>query len=134
MLKQIALLLIIFLGSQGLALELVQDRTWSGQISLNEDIVVPLGKTLTIAPGTQVETNGNKIIAYGQVNILGQTDQEITFHNTLMTLNSTIEVVRVKPYDIDTKILKDEFAVFKIQYAILWSLLFASTFVLLEAR
>lgn len=123
----------MILPSQVLALELAKNQAWSGSVNLTENIIVPKNVSLTIAPGTKVTTNGNKIIAYGSVDIQGQQDNKVIFEYFPQT-TSTTEVVKVKPYDVDTQILKDEFNIFKVQYAILWSLLFASTFVMLEAR
>ncbi|MBU0672970.1 MAG: hypothetical protein KJ732_08095 [Candidatus Margulisbacteria bacterium] len=134
MLRTIAIILILALASQCLALQLDKNAVWAGSINLTEDIIVPSGLSLTIAPGTKVFTNGNKIISFGTLNILGEEDKRVDFYNTLLTNSSTIEVIKVKPYDVDTEILKEEFNVFKAQYAILWSLLFASTFILIEAR
>ncbi|MFC1540686.1 hypothetical protein ACFL4J_01455 [Candidatus Margulisiibacteriota bacterium] len=107
---------------------------WSGEINLAEDKIVPAGHTLTIAPGTRVVTNGNRIISYGTLNIMGKEENKVGFLYSLPRETGTIEVVSLKPYQVDTAILEQEFNTFKVQYAILWSLLFASTFLMLEAR
>ncbi|MBN2058344.1 MAG: hypothetical protein JW782_06080 [Candidatus Saganbacteria bacterium] len=134
MIRIIALLLIMILGSQAGAIELARDTLWFGRVNLTQEVVVPENVTLTIAPGTKITTNGNKIIAYGKVAIQADETQPVDLKYFPQTETSTVEVVRLKPYDVDTDILKEEFNVFKVQYAILWSLLFASTFVMLEAR
>lgn len=132
--KAIAILLILALSGQCLARELSQSELWSGRVDLSEDVVVPTGLSLTLAPGTQVTTHGHRIISYGTVNILGEADNKVEFRHFAATRGTTLEVIRIKPYDVDTQILKEEFDSFKVQYAILWSLLFASTFLMLEAR
>lgn len=137
MLRSIATTLIIVFSIQCLparALTLDKNASWSGTINLSEDVIVPAEYTLTIYPGTRVNTNGNKIISYGLVNILGEKNNQVKFIALDQLLNSDIEVFKVAPYNIDTKILRDEFKVFRIQYAILWSVLFASMFVMLDAR
>lgn len=48
--------------------------------------------------------------------------------------NLKIKVFKIKPYDINLEGLKQEFKLFKLQYAILWSLIFASLFVMVEAK
>lgn len=133
MIRILAIFLITILSCQAFALELTKNEVWNGLINLTENVIVPENITLTLTPGTKVTTNGNKIIAYGSVAIQGTADQQVIFGYFPQT-TSTVEVIKVKPYDIDTDILKQEFDIFKVQYAILWSLLFASTFVMLEAR
>ena len=107
----------MILSSQALALELSQNEVWNGLINLTEDVIVPENISLTLAPGTKVTTNGNKIIAYGSVDIQGQPDNQVVFEYFPQT-TSTVEIIKVKPYDIDTDILKEEFDIFKVQYAI----------------
>ena len=132
--KAISILLILILSGQCLARELSQSELWSGRVDLIEDVVVPAGLSLTLAPGTQVTTNGHQIISYGTVNILGEPQNQVEFHHFTTTPGTSLEVIKIKPYDVDTQILEEEFDTFKVQYAILWSLLFASTFLMLEAR
>ena len=137
MIKLITTILIIALSAQCLplkALTLDQPASWSGTVNLSEEVIVPVDEILTIYPGTKIITNGHRIISYGLVNILGDEDQQVKFVAADRPLDSNIQVLKVKPYNIDTKILKDEFTVFRVQYAILWSVLFASMFVMLDAR
>jgi hypothetical protein len=138
MLRIIALLLTITLlvpcASKALARTLEQDEVWSGVIKLDDNVQVPPGITLTISPGTRIITNGNQILSHGTINILGGEEKEVRFHSFYQISNSEIELLKVKPYDFDTKILMEEFNKFKIQYAILWSCLFASMFIMLKAR
>ncbi len=131
--KIVVMMLIACLGGQGFALELAGSTLWSGDVKLTDDVVVPVGSCLTLAPGTQVTTNGHKIIGYGSVKIAGRPDRPVNFR-LFPAGSAPLETVKVKPYDINTAILKEEFGAFKVQYAILWSLLFASTFFMLEAR
>lgn len=134
MTKALSIILILALAGQAPALELARDEDWSGTIELKEDIIVPSKLTLTLKPGTQVITNGHKIISYGIVDIQGQTNNEVKIDHALLCRTNSIEVISLRPYQVDTEILKEEFNTFKVQYAILWSLLFASTFFMLEAR
>jgi hypothetical protein len=137
MLRKTGLILIIALLGHCLpapARTLSQNELWSEKIELDEDVVVPAQNTLTIAPGTEIFTRGYKIVAFGKVNILGEEDAQVRFLTHSGTTESEIQVYKVKPYHINTKILKEEFETFKIQYAILWSVLFASMFLMLEAR
>ncbi|MBU1026670.1 MAG: hypothetical protein KKA31_02955 [Candidatus Margulisbacteria bacterium] len=138
MIKQICLTLIIALLVQlsplAHARSLTENETWSGKIKLIEDIYVPEEFTLTISPDTQVVTNGNKIISYGTVNIQGQEDKKVKILSNPPLSQQNLAVLKMKPYDINTEILKEEFNAFKIQYAILWSVLFAGMFIMVEAR
>ncbi len=138
MIKQISLTIIIAILVQlsplAHARNLTDNETWSGKIKLIEDIYVPEGRTLTIAPDSQVITNGNKIISYGTVNIQGQQDKKVKLLANPPLSPQDLAVLKIKPYDINTEILKEEFNAFKIQYAILWSVLFAGMFIMVEAR
>jgi len=135
--RVISILLIAVLLSHSplsaLARTLDKNETWSGQISLEEDLVVPPPYSLTISPGTQVFTNGNKIISYGKVSIRADKKSQVKFLPLTITGTSEIEVVKVRPYNVNTKILKDEFQKFKVEYAILWSFLFATMFFMMTA-
>jgi hypothetical protein len=133
--KSIALLLTVaLLGCSASARTLDRDERWSGEVRLAEDVIVPTGRTLTIEPATRVVTQGNKIISYGDLNILGEAKNKVEFLHLRPAGNEDVAVVRVKPYNVDTQILKDEFTVFRVQYAILWSVIFASIFIMVEAR
>jgi hypothetical protein len=137
MLRKIALILVIAMLGHCLpaaARTLKQDELWFGKVELSEDVLVPAQNTLTIAPGTEILTRGNRIVAFGKVNILGEEEDQVRFLTYSGSSESEIRVYKVKPYNINTKILKEEFDIFKIQYAILWSVLFASMFLMLEAR
>jgi hypothetical protein len=131
--RTLAVILILALSSHCLALEINGQATWSGLVELQEDVVIADGASLTIAPATRVITNGHRIICYGKVDIQAEETAWVRF-SYFPSTDSKVEVVKVKPYDVDTAILQEEFNIFKVQYAILWSLLFASTFVMLEAR
>lgn len=129
----IAVFLIVCLsGSVAFARTLKKNEVWKDFVTLEEDVIVPDGYSLTLSPGTQVVTNGNKIISYGKIDIQGTKENQVKFLSLSQLGTSEVEMVTVKPYDINTKILKDEFQTFKIQYAILWSLLFASVFFVLD--
>ncbi len=57
----IAILTPLLLGGgpcQALAAALTADTLWKGEITLTEDVLVPAGVTLTIAPGTIIKVSG----------------------------------------------------------------------------
>jgi hypothetical protein len=136
--RSIAIILVICLISQfcpaAFARTLDQDERWSNFVSLDEDIMVPVKRQLTLAPGTLVLTNGHKIIAHGKVDIQGAPEEQVIFFAPLIIGDAEVEVIKVRPYNINTQLLKDEFRVFKVQYAILWSVLFASMFLAMSLK
>jgi len=132
--KIIALILSIIFVLGSLSPVAAKEYLWSGNINLKEDLIIPAEDTLTISPGTKVFTNGNKIISYGTLNIFAEENKIIEFTNLIDQTTAEIEIIKIKPYDVDTETLKSEFNSFKLQYAILWSVLFASTFLLVEMR
>ncbi|MFH1386393.1 MAG: hypothetical protein ABIH50_01845 [bacterium] len=42
---------------------------------------------------------------------------------TVIPLDGRTKIIKIVPYEVNTKILKDEFEVFRVQYAIIWTLL-----------
>jgi hypothetical protein len=63
--------------------ELAQDTVWSpekGPIRIESDLIIPVGVTLTILPGTSVEfMQGAGMTVRGQLKALGTEDQRIYF-------------------------------------------------------
>ena len=68
------------------------NETWSGTIYISGDVTVPVGKTLTIGPGTKVVFTANsddqhgginsgkcELIVYGTLNAIGNSSYPITF-------------------------------------------------------
>jgi chitodextrinase len=59
------------------------DETWSGYMHLTGDVIVPLGKTLTIEPGTIIEVDPDcGLINRGFLNINGTSPIKVDFHLT----------------------------------------------------
>ena len=51
---------------------LEQDQTWTGMVTLSDDLVIPEGITLTLAPGTRISVpEGKTIYIYGAMNTQG---------------------------------------------------------------
>ncbi|NQT30337.1 MAG: hypothetical protein HQ596_07175 [Candidatus Saganbacteria bacterium] len=127
-------LVLLFNAAPAFARTLNSDERWSGIMKLDEDVTVPQGYTLTISAGTKIKTKGHQIISYGTVKIEGEKDAQVKFLSKYTLNDSDLAVFKVKPYVANTELLRDEFHVFKIQYAILWSIIFASLFAMIEAR
>ena len=127
--------------------ELEQDEVWNGEILLIGDVIVPEGKTLTIEPGTKIRCTDEDILAAGKhpdkceiivkgkIKALGSIDNPIKISSNysenslkLYPLDSSTKIVRFKPYKIETKELKDEFASFRTGYFVLWTLIYALTY------
>jgi len=103
-------------------------ETWSGEVRLDGDVTVPAGSTLTIEPGTVFLTDEN-LKTQPKLNVLGtlKVGQLDTGNTTFETaaLDGKTKIIRVTPYEIDTKGLKEEFHAFRTQYVWLWSILSA---------
>lgn len=72
--------LVLVLPANLNAMELTEDTTWSGNVVLDSNVVVPTGIVLTIEPGTTVSmSNGVTIKIYGQLLADGTEAQPILF-------------------------------------------------------
>lgn len=72
--------LVLVLPANLNAMELNEDTTWSGNVILDSNVVVPTGIVLTIEPGTTVSmSNGVTIKIYGQLLADGTEAQPILF-------------------------------------------------------
>ena len=127
-------LILLLNTAPAFARTLNNNEVWSGIVKLDEDIIIPEGYILTISPATLVNTCGNQIISYGTVKIEGEKEAQVKFLSQYTLNDSDLAVFKVKPYMANTELLRDEFHVFKVQYAILWSIIFASLFAMIEAR
>ena len=56
----------------------VCDATWTGSITLESDVIVPQGCTLTVEPGAQIQSD-NSIIVFGQIEAIGLPNDSIFF-------------------------------------------------------
>jgi hypothetical protein len=61
----------------------------------------------------------NIIGAYGSA--AEPTSESVSYQ--VIPVDGRIKTIEITPYQVDTKILRDEFEAFKIQYAIIWTLL-----------
>ena len=103
---------------------LATSEVWSGEISVEGDVTVPKGTELTILPGTKfLYDREPRLIVYGTLKVgraaLGEGKYD------LIPLDPQTRIINVTPYEVDTKILRDEFRVFRTQYVILWTVLTA---------
>lgn len=159
MLKNICLLLLTVLFFEipalGAAPPVILDKdktVWSGEVELTSDVVVPEGKTLIIMPGTKIscvyDYNDSgitpeewKIIVKGDLIAHGQADDSIVINAMPYGLSAirvpidpSLETISISPQQINTKKLKDEFSVFRVQYLALWALLFGSIYYAIKTR
>lgn len=122
--------------------ELEHDETWSGQIHLVGDVVVPKNVTLTITAGSEIffcesdlqnrgeNTNKCEIVVLGRLDVQADPDHPVQLHdvaraNVRRIENSGSVVLRFDPYQVDTTSMLDEFHNFKQQYLIFWSIVYA---------
>ncbi len=100
-------------------------EVWSGEVQLDGDVTVPAETELTIETGTKFKYNREpKLIVYGTLKIGGASLSEGKYD--LIPLDPQTRIINVTPYPIDTTSLRDEFRIFRIQYAILWTVLVSS--------
>jgi len=112
---------------------LSENERWEGQIRLVGDVVVPKGITLEIAPNTILLYEQKDIMNYGKNPALPElvVDGELKMgeplesirHFDVLTVDDKTQMIKIAPYEVDTKILRDEFRAFKEQYLWLWSVL-----------
>lgn len=84
----LALLYAIF--NPALALTITENTTWSGSYTFNEDVDVPIGKTLTIEAGSTIVFGTGKglNILGGTLNIKGSENSPVIFTATSQIRNS----------------------------------------------
>ncbi|HTY13293.1 MAG TPA: hypothetical protein VMD02_03790 [Candidatus Omnitrophota bacterium] len=100
-------------------------EVWSGEVKVDGDVTVPKGAALTIEPGTKFQYDREyKLIVYGTLNVGGASLGEGKYD--VIPLDPRTRIINVTPYPIDTTSLRDEFRIFRIQYAILWTVLVSS--------
>ncbi|MFC1754985.1 hypothetical protein ACFL96_16600 [Thermoproteota archaeon] len=112
---------------------LEKNEIWSGTVRVIGDVVVPKGLTLEIKDNTVLFYEKSDIKNYGD----NPDIPELVINGTLIKGNiysseqgytmiprdKAIKEIRIVPYSVDTKILRDEFSAFKLQYAVIWTLL-----------
>ncbi len=124
-----------------------KEVVWSGDIELKNDVIVPEGTTLKIMPGSKIyglyeQNDGTitpkdwKIIVKG--NLIAEdilVDPMPRGRSSIrIPIDSNIQSIKIAPMKIDTQKIKDEFAVFRTQYIVLWALLFGSIYYAIKAR
>jgi len=100
------------------------NEVWSGTVEVKGDITVPKDRELVIKPGTSLVFDKNKvpdIKVYGTLKV-GDSQMSDSQY-TLLPVGNKTQIIQITPYEVDTKILRDEFNAFRIQYAIIWVLL-----------
>ena len=105
---------------------LAKDEVWCEPIYLEGDVVVPVGVTLEIKPGILIYYAKSDVHNYGsdphlpELVVYGTLKMDQSNYQILPMLKDDTRVIHIEPYQVDTKILRDEFSAFKTQYAILW--------------
>lgn len=152
--RYIALIIISFFLIEMPALAaaplvLKEDKTvWSGDVRLESDVIVPEGKTLIIMPGTKIygvydyvkdkiTPNEWRIIVKGDLVVEeGVLISPVPEGKNAIRvpINLGIKNIKIEPLQIDTEKIREEFSVFRVQYLILWTMLFASIYYAILSR
>lgn len=107
--------------------KLTVDEVWEGEVLLTENIIIPEGRKLTIKPGTKIlykTKNGQEkkvpdFVVNGTLKIKDEEKSDSSY--TMLSLDDKkTQIIEFTPYEVDTKILRDEFRSFKEQYAWIW--------------
>ncbi len=103
------------------------DEIWEGQVKVTGDVIVPKGMTLTVKNGTVITYDKKPDGSVPDLMVFGtlrMDDREFTGKNfQSLPVDNKTKVIQIVPYEVDTKILRDEFASFKFQYALIWVIL-----------
>ncbi len=100
------------------------NEVWSGTVEVKGDITIPKDKELLIKPGTSLiydQHNMPEIKVYGTLKVGDKLLNDSQYE--LLPAGGKTQIIQITPYEVDTKILRDEFNAFRIQYAIIWTLL-----------
>ncbi|MBU1026671.1 MAG: hypothetical protein KKA31_02960 [Candidatus Margulisbacteria bacterium] len=124
-----------------------KEVVWSGEIELKNDVVVPEGTTLKITPGSKIygsyeQADGTVSPKEWKIIVKGSLIAEDTLIDPMphglsairIPIDSNIQSIKIAPMKIETQKIKDEFAVFRTQYVVLWALLFGSIYYAIKAR
>ena len=125
---------------------------WSGTVELRTDVVVPAGSTLIISPGTEIfcvyENEADiftpeewRIIVKGTLIASGEAQNMVTIDPApygisaiRIPVDENIKRISIAPQKVDTKKIREEFSVFRLQYLALWSMLFAGVYFAIKSR
>ncbi|MBU0672969.1 MAG: hypothetical protein KJ732_08090 [Candidatus Margulisbacteria bacterium] len=121
---------------------------WSGEVELKSNVTVPKGSTLIILPGTKIncvyEYNNDRfspdewqIIVKGNLISSGEVTVSTTSYGLSaikVPVGSNITTINIAAQKVDTKKIRDEFSVFRLQYLALWSMLFAGVYMAIRSR
>jgi hypothetical protein len=157
--RNISLILILILLMEIPALgsvppQVLKDQVtiWSGTVELNSNVVVPAGKTLIIDPGTKIYCVYDyenqefspaewEIIVKGNLIASGEAERAIIIDSMPYGLSSLrvpvdpgIERISISPQKVDTRKIREEFSVFRLQYLALWTMLFAGVYFAIKSR
>jgi hypothetical protein len=154
MIKQIAIILILTLLCEIPALAapspvILTDQVtvWTGEVELKNDVVVPAGSSLIISPGTRIKCVYNyendqleprewQIIVKGELMANGVTFDCSPYglSSLKIPVDQDIEQIRISAQRVDTRKIREEFSVFRLQYLALWTMLFAGVYIAIKTR
>lgn len=121
--------------------ELTQDENWSGKILLVSDVVVPPGRTLTIAPGTWLVFNEADFDNRGkharQAELIVNGSLIAESDDILLSLLSgaqvqkyiqqqgPVDTVTIAPQPVTGNDLTQDWKKYKHNYALLWAMIYS---------
>jgi len=123
---------------------LTQDETWSGKIMLTGDVLIPIGRKVTLRQGTWLVFNDFDIYNFGsdektpELIVAGElnrgrgvrvmTVHDVAFQNFLSQYKS--DAVAIVPEEVDLTPLRDEWQSYKFQYGALWAVMYSLILIL----
>jgi len=122
---------------------LKESESWSGNIYILGDVVVPKDITLTITEGTQLyfsdydllesgeDPTKSELIVHGHLHVNSTEGNPVRVlqlnqgqYELMLTQPNTRQLIHFSPYTVETESIRQEFRQFKRQYIILWSLVY----------
>ena len=123
---------------------LTHDEIWQGDVYIIGDVTIPDDVSVTVSAGTQLhfadydlfktgaDPDRCEIIVHGRFFTDASVEQPIHVEtldrgNSLskLAMGEHTQVIKFKPYVVDTESMRQEFRGFKNQYLVLWSLIYA---------
>ena len=122
---------------------IAHDEIWSRRVAIIGDVTIPESVTVTIEAGTVLSfadydlantgphPDQCEIIAHGTLDIRSTPENPVRVESLkkesflVTALDKNTRIVRFSPYKIETEEMRKEFRSFKIQYLVLWSLIYA---------
>ena len=97
------------------------DKTWSGVNVIAYDITIPKTVTLTLAEGTWLIFNSTKLNVEGTLKNLGAKISHIDEPDT----QAYLQAYTLAPEPVSLEPLKKTWWNYRVQYAVVWSVIFA---------